>query len=70
MADRLKGKTVLVTGSTTGVGEAVARLCIEEGAQVMVHGLEEEMAVALCDELGRERTGYFVCDVGETKSHF
>lgn len=68
MAERLKGKTVLVTGSTTGVGEATARLCVDEGAQVMIHGLEEEMAVALCDELGRERTGYFVCDVGEAEN--
>jgi len=41
---RLKDKIILVTGSTTGIGEAIARRCTLEGAAVMVHGLEAEMA--------------------------
>lgn len=53
MAERLKGRVILVTGSTTGVGEAVARRCVAEGAVVMVHGLEEELAQAVCADLGQ-----------------
>ncbi len=37
----LEGKVILVTGSTTGIGEATARRCIAEGAKVMVHGRDE-----------------------------
>jgi len=36
--DRYKGKTVLITGGTTGMGLATAKLLVEEGAQVMVTG--------------------------------
>ena len=43
------GKSVLVTGSTTGIGEACARVFAESGAKVMVSGRNEERgrAVAL-----------------------
>lgn len=36
-----------------GIGEAIARRCVTEGAQVLIHGLEErELGEALCEELG------------------
>ena len=38
----LTGKTALVTGSATGIGEAIARRFAQEGARVIVHGLEAE----------------------------
>jgi NAD(P)-dependent dehydrogenase (short-subunit alcohol dehydrogenase family) len=68
MAKRLQDKIVLVTGSTTGVGEATARLCVEEGARVMVHGLEQELAEAVCAELGAENTGYLIAEIGEAQN--
>jgi 3-oxoacyl-[acyl-carrier protein] reductase len=36
--DRLDGKTALVTGSSRGIGAAIARLFAQEGARVAVHG--------------------------------
>ena len=36
--DRFKGKTALITGGTTGLGLATARLFIKEGARVIVTG--------------------------------
>jgi meso-butanediol dehydrogenase / (S,S)-butanediol dehydrogenase / diacetyl reductase len=36
-----QGKVVLVTGSTTGIGEACARIFVESGAAVMISGRNE-----------------------------
>jgi meso-butanediol dehydrogenase / (S,S)-butanediol dehydrogenase / diacetyl reductase len=46
------GKSVLVTGSTTGIGEACAKVFAESGAKVMVSGRNQERgrAVALAIE--------------------
>jgi NAD(P)-dependent dehydrogenase (short-subunit alcohol dehydrogenase family) len=44
---RLQDKVILVTGSTTGIGEAIARRCIAEGARVLVHGRDAERGRAL-----------------------
>lgn len=68
MADRLRNRIVLVSGSTTGVGEATARLCVAEGARVMIHGLEQDLAEAVCAELGAENSAYFLADVGAAEN--
>lgn len=39
---RLKDKVIIVTGSTTGIGEATVRACAAEGANVLVHGRNKE----------------------------
>jgi NAD(P)-dependent dehydrogenase (short-subunit alcohol dehydrogenase family) len=49
---RLKDKVVIVTGSTQGIGEAIARRCVAEGARVLVHGLERDLGEAVAASLG------------------
>lgn len=50
---RLEDKAVIVTGSTTGIGEAMARRFVAEGARVLVHGRDRERGEKLVAELGR-----------------
>jgi 3-hydroxybutyrate dehydrogenase len=49
----LSGKRALVTGSTSGIGLAIARALAGEGAEVMLSGFGDEAEIAaLCTELG------------------
>ena len=54
---QLKDKNALVTGSSTGTGEAVAQVLASEGVSVVVHGRDEDKANAvvksIVDEGGR-----------------
>ncbi|MHB8720893.1 MAG: SDR family NAD(P)-dependent oxidoreductase [Steroidobacteraceae bacterium] len=45
------GKAVLVTGSTTGIGEACARVFAESGAKVMVSGRREQAGRAVVEAI-------------------
>ena len=48
---RLKDKVILVTGSATGIGEAIAKRVVSEGGLVVVHGLEENLVAHVSESL-------------------
>ena len=61
------GKTVLVTGSTDGLGREIARSLAAEGAHVIVHGRNAERGQALVDEITASGTGsavFYPADFG------
>jgi NAD(P)-dependent dehydrogenase (short-subunit alcohol dehydrogenase family) len=51
------GKTVLVTGSTDGLGRELARALAADGAHVIVHGRNAERGQALVDEIAASGKG-------------
>lgn len=51
----LEGKVAMVTGVTSGIGEASARLFAEQGAEVVLVARNKEKGLALERELNRER---------------
>ncbi len=53
----MDGKTVLVTGSTDGVGRYVAAKLASAGAKVLIHGRDSARGKALADEIRREGRG-------------
>ncbi|HEX5471245.1 MAG TPA: SDR family oxidoreductase, partial [Lacipirellulaceae bacterium] len=63
---QLKDKVILVTGSTTGIGEAIARRSCQEGASVVLHGRDAKRGLALAAELGA-RTAFFPGDLADPK---
>src|SRR5579884_2820253 len=50
---QLQGKRALVTGSSSGIGAAIAATLAREGAAVVVHGRNRERAEQVAYEIGR-----------------
>lgn len=60
---RLKDKVIIVTGSCTGIGKAIARKIVKEGGKVVVHGLDENLGQELVEELGEENAVLHIEDL-------
>jgi len=50
----LENRRVLVTGSTSGIGEGIARRFAQEGAAVIIHGRRSEAAERVAAEIRRD----------------
>lgn len=61
---KLLGRTVLITGASSGIGEAVARATYTRGATVLLVARNKTKLKALAAELGI-RAHVYTCDVGD-----
>jgi NAD(P)-dependent dehydrogenase (short-subunit alcohol dehydrogenase family) len=61
---RLRDKVILITGSTTGIGEAIARRGLAEGARVVIHGRDAERGRAIAKEYSK-RAALSIADLSD-----
>ncbi|MEE8523395.1 MAG: glucose 1-dehydrogenase [Thermoanaerobaculia bacterium] len=64
----LTDHVVLVTGSSRGIGRAVAAELVARGATVAVHGRNREQVAEVCAELDPERAHAFAADLGDPEA--
>ena len=60
---RLADNVILITGSATGIGKAIAQRCVREGARVIIHGLEADLAATVASELGMDHAVFHAEDL-------
>lgn len=62
---RLENKVIIITGSCTGIGKAIAERCVAEGASVVIHGLEQDLGEEVVRQLGNEKSVLYIGDLAE-----
>ncbi len=67
MSNLLKGRTIIVTGSSSGIGLAIAKAVYDEGANIMLHGRNSDILSKLACELG-SRSKWIAADLADEKS--
>ena len=60
---RIEGKVAVITGGAGGIGRAVARRFIEEGASVLIVDVDKDSLADACAEISSNQISYVVGDV-------
>lgn len=60
---RLKDKVIIITGSCTGIGKAIAIRCVAEGAKVVIHGLDTAPGETIVEQLGHNNAVLHIEDI-------
>jgi len=68
VSGRLVGKIAIVTGGTSGIGEATVRLFVSEGARVVVVARRSGPGEKLVAEIGPDRVSFLPGDVASEET--
>ena len=61
----LRGKIVLITGASKGMGNSIAKKLAQDGANLILVARDEETLKDLVKNLGGEKHKYYVCDLSD-----
>ena len=68
----LKGKKVLITGATGGIGRAICELFLKNGAELFITNVTEDSLISYKKELlslfPNSKIGYLTCNLSDRKS--
>ena len=73
MQQLLKGKTALITGGSAGIGKAIACLYVQQGADVVIWGTNQERSAAALQEMEackadpNQKIASYLVDVSQSK---
>ncbi|MBF0587430.1 SDR family NAD(P)-dependent oxidoreductase [Prosthecochloris sp. N3] len=68
MGQKLQNRVAIITGSTRGIGKAIARAYLDEGASVVITSSRQENVDAAVADLGSRNVHGMVCDVTDYAS--
>lgn len=66
LPQRLQGKSIVITGGSSGIGRACALRYAAEGARVTIADVDTDAGTALAQEIG-DQAAFVACDVGEPR---
>ena len=65
MDKRLKNKKAIVTGGSRGIGEGIVKRLYNEGVEIIIADIREELAENLIKELGHNQVSFFQTDLSK-----
>jgi oxidoreductase, short chain dehydrogenase/reductase family protein len=61
----LENKVILITGGTSGIGKALTKRCLEEGAKVIITGRKEETLKKIKEEFNNKNLETIQWNIGQ-----